>query len=560
MMYATPAYVADAGDISTDVGRLLRWASWVLSVPVVLFASGPFLKGAWRSLRQRRIGMDVPVALGILVTFVASSIATFDPTGLAGSDVYFDSMTMFVSFLLAARWLESRAKQRAAQSLDAVMRRLPDAVERIAADGSSSWVSPAELEVGDRVRVHAGQAFAADGEVLLGRTQVDEAVLTGESRPVDRGEGDEVAAGSLNLGSPVEVRVTRLGAQTRYQRIVALVERALTQRPAFVLSADRIAGPFLWAVLGLAALAFVVWNWIDPSRALWIAVSVLIVTCPCALSLGAPVALIAAAGELARRGVLVQRLDALEALTRVRDLVFDKTGTLTEDRLTLANKVWLTGSPSDQLHWETVARSLGRQSNHPLARALAQGLDGTDTSGADWADLHEESGRGMQGRCERPGCDGLWRLGSAVWCGADDGAQGDRPAVWLARQAGEIWQPVLRVEFDEALRPDAASGVAALGAAGLTVHLLSGDQPGAVQAMARRLGLPDERARARCTPQDKLAAVDALQAQGRVVTMVGDGINDAPVLARSDVSIAMGSAAALAQARADVIGDRKSVV
>jgi Cu2+-exporting ATPase len=553
MMYATPAYLADAADIGADVNQLLRWASWVLSVPVVLFASGPFLKGAWRSLRQRRIGMDVPVALGILVTFVASSIATFDPTGLVGSDVYFDSLTMFVSFLLAARWLESRAKQRAAQSLDAVMRRLPDVVERLDAGGRSSWVSPAELQLGDRLRVHAGQAFAADGEVEQGRTQVDEAVLTGESRPVDRGVGDEVAAGSLNLGSPVLMRVTRLGAQTRYQRIVALVERALTERPSFILSADRIAGPFLWGVLGLAAAAYGVWSWIDPTRALWVAVSVLIVTCPCALSLGAPVALIAAAGELARRGVLLQRLDALEVLTRVGDLVFDKTGTLSEDRLTLAQKVWLAGDEPQRLQWEGVARGLGAQSSHPLARALAQGLGAADTAAAGWTELQEESGRGMQGRCDRPGVGGLWRLGSALWCGADEAEQGDRPAVWLAHQEDRRWQPVLRCEFDEALRPDAAAGVAALKSAGLNVHLLSGDQPAAVLAMARRLGLSEGQARSRCTPQDKLAAVDALQTQGRVVAMVGDGINDAPVLARSDVSIAMGSAAALAQARADVI-------
>ncbi len=557
MMYATPAYMAEAGDLSADMAQLLRWASWVLSIPVLLFAAGPFLHGAWRSLRERRIGMDVPVTLGIVVTFVASSAATFGSDGPFGAEVYFDSMTMFVSFLLAARWLESRARQRAAQSLDAVMRRLPDAVERLDARGQAQWVTPGELGIGDRIRVHVGQAFAADGVIEQGSTQVDEAVLTGESRPVERGPGQEVAAGSLNLGSPVQVRVTQLGAQTRYQRIVSLVERALTQRPGFMLSADRIAGPFLWVVLGLAVAAYAAWSWIDPSRALWIAVSVLIVTCPCALSLGAPVALIAAAGELARRGVLLQRLDALEVLTRARHLVFDKTGTLTEDRLSPAPTVWLRAlSPAEQSGAARLAADLAGQSAHPLSRALVHADDATREGASppicDWQDVAELAGQGLQARLASGGEAGVWRLGSAAWCHAEGDAP-LRPAVWLAREVQGQWQAWARFEFDEVLRPDAASSVAVMQRSGWSVHLLSGDQAASVQGMARRLGLPGEQARAQCSPQDKLAAVEALQARGDVVVMVGDGINDAPVLARSDVSVAMGSAAALAQARADVI-------
>ena len=566
MMYATPAYVAEPGDMTDDMVRLLRWASWVLSVPVVLFAAAPFFKGAWRALRERRIGMDVPVVLGIVVTFVASSIATFEQAALAGSEVYFDSLTMFVSFLLAARLLESQARARAAQSLDAVMRRLPDAVERLGDDGVATLVTAAELAIGDRIRVHAGQAFASDGVVLEGRTQVDEAMLTGESRPVERGPGDEVAAGCLNLGAPVLMRVTRLGAQTRFQRIVELVERALTERPSFLISADRIAGPFLWAVLVLAGGAYAAWSWIDPSKAIWVAVSVLIVTCPCALSLGAPVAWLAAAGELARRGVLVQRLDALEALTRVRHLVFDKTGTLTEDRLTLAAVKRLSAAPAAPATevLQALAASLAAQSRHPLAQALArsgEAATGGDTTSPAWLDVLEQPGLGLQATAAGQGVDAVaWRLGNALWCGVpasnqttgpDRSGQLDRPSVWLARRSGDSWQPMLHFEFDEQLRADAERGVAALNAAGLQLHLLSGDQPGSVERMARQLAIPHHQAL--CSPQDKLAAVERLQRGGERVAMVGDGINDAPVLARADVSIAMGSAAALAQARADVI-------
>lgn len=554
MMYATPAYVADPGDITPDMVQLLRWASWVLSIPVIVFAAGPFFRGAWRGLRERRISMDLPVALGIAVTFIASSAATFDPSGPFGSEVYFDSLTMFVSFLFGARVLEARARQRAAQSLDGVMRRLPDAVERLDAQGQGTLVPSSSLVIGDRVRVHAGQAFAADGRVVEGHTTVDEAMLSGESRPVDRAVGDEVSAGCINLSAPVVMQVLQLGAQTRYQRIVSLVERALTERPAFILATDRIAGPFLWAVLVLAALAWAAWMFIEPSRALWVAVSVLIVTCPCALSLGAPVALLASAGELAKRGILVQRLDALEILTRVQDVVFDKTGTVTEDRLALAQVSVLAEVPgwsADRL--EALAAALARQSMHPLSRALALARPvGEGDAAISFDDVREQPGQGLEATVRQGDSTvARARLGGPGWCGLDEAALPSRPAVWLAVEQGGRWQPVCGFEFDEVLRADSVTGTAALADTGLALHLLSGDQVASVQAMAARLGITN--ARARCTPQDKLAAVESLQAAGRVVVMVGDGINDAPVLARADVSIALGTAAALAQARADVI-------
>jgi Cu2+-exporting ATPase len=552
---------------------LLRWASWVLCLPVLMFAAGPYFKSAWSALRQRRIGMDVSVALGILVTFIAGSQATFSGQG----EVYFDSLSMFVAVLLGARLLETRARRRAAQALDALVRRLPDTVERVAEDGSASLVAPGELRVGDQLRVQVGQAFAADGVLLQGRTQVDEAALTGESTPVERGVGDEVSAGCLNLGAPVLMRADRLGAQTRYQRIVALVERALTERPAFVQATDRLAGPFLWGVLALAGLAWLGWHWVEPARATWVAVSVLIVTCPCALSIGAPVALIAAAGQLARRGVLVQKVDALEALTHIDTVVFDKTGTLTEDRLVPAQITPLADADDRSAPaWLALAASLGTRSRHPLARALAAAQETADAArtppgtgtAPDWQDVTEQAGAGLQARCAdtSTGQPEHWRLGSAAWCGlATPGADAPaRPAVWLARLDGVVWQPQVRFEFDEVMRADAPAAIARLQDQGLAVHVLSGDQPASVAALLQRLerlqpapadgqARPAIQWRALCTPQDKLDALQALQQAGRRVLMVGDGINDAPVLARADVSVAMGSAAALAQARADVV-------
>ncbi|MCX7693715.1 MAG: HAD-IC family P-type ATPase, partial [Tepidimonas taiwanensis] len=259
MMYTWPEYVTAPGQIPPDIVQLLRWASWVLSVPVMLFASGPFFAGAWRDLRQRRIGMDTPVAIGILVTFVASSLATFEPEGPWGQDIWFDSLTMFVFFLLGGRYLELKLRDRTAGALDALMNRLPEQVERERADGGIERVSLKRLQVGDVVRVHAGQAFPGDGTVLSDAATVDEALLTGESHPVTRRHGETVVAGSHNLGGTVRVRLERLGRDTRFAQIVALMEQASTDRPRLARLADRIAAPFLALVLLAAALS--AWLW-----------------------------------------------------------------------------------------------------------------------------------------------------------------------------------------------------------------------------------------------------------------------------------------------------------
>lgn len=556
MMYATPMYVAAPGDISADIIQLLRWASWLLSLPVVLFAATPFYSGAWRAVRQGRIGMDVPIALGILVTFIASTGATFDTiapgqTSAWGREVYFDSLTMFVTFLLIGRALEQRARRQAAEALESVLHRLPESVERVQG-GGVELVAPARLRVGDQVRVSAGQAFPADGVVVEGHTQVDEALLTGESRPVDRSVGAGVMAGSHNLANPVVMRVERLGADTRYERIVALMQRAMSERPSWVRLADQIAVPFLWAVLLLAVGAAGVWMFIDPAHAIWIAVSVLIVTCPCALSLAAPSAMVAAAGALARRGVLVQRFDAFEALAKADTVLFDKTGTLTDDRLHLAQVHALGDESIDML---ARAGALAAHSRHPLSQALTRAAQAASASSKMpvWTDVQEVPGSGLDAQDEQ---GGHWRLGSASWAGITDAqamALGFKldsmqsPRVWLRGPAGQV----AGFELDEALRPDSTQAVKDLQSLGLRVVVLSGDLHDRVQLMASRLGLDGSHAQAR--PEDKLAVVAQVQAQGHRVVVVGDGINDAPVLARADASFAMGHGAALAQARADFI-------
>ena len=572
MMFATPSYVAGPGELSAEMRQLLNWGSWIVTLPVMVFSAVPFFSGAWRALRTRHIGMDVPVALGIAITFVASTGATFEPGGVFGAEVYFDSLTMFISFLLGARWLELHARQRAAQTLESALARLPETAWRVGADGAVSAVSVLRLHVGDLVRVPLGQAFPADGQVEQGCTQADESLLSGESAPVDKAEGDAVVAGSTNVGAPVQMRVQRVGGDTRLETIVSMMRSAMTQRPAAARVADRWAAPFLWAVLLLAAGAAAVWSVLDPSRAVWVAVSVLIVTCPCALSLAAPATLVAAARGLARRGVLLQRLDVIEVLATASHFAFDKTGTLTEGglqwrqtRLTEAGAVRWTDAAAAL----NVAAGLAAWSSHPLARALAEAAhdpqQNTPLSTPQntpqntpqimpqntplWLAVQEHAGRGLSAR-DAMGHE--WRLGAAHWVDASLSASlcaaelGDA-RIWL----GCDGQAQAAFSVDEALRPGAAEALQALRDDGVQLLLISGDSAARTHALAARVGISSVLPAA--TPEAKLATVAALQQAGHRVVMVGDGINDAPVLARADASLAMGQGALVSRCHADAV-------
>jgi len=551
MMLATPSYVAGPGELAPDLWQLLAWGSWLLSLPVLAFSAAPFFSGAWRALRQRHISMDVPVALGLAITFIASSGATFDPGGIFGDEVYFDSLTMFVSFLLGARYLELLARHRAAVALESALARLPETAWRVAADGSIEAISVHRLRPGDLVRVPVGQAFPADGVLQGGATQADESLLSGESQAVLKTGDAALVAGSTNLGAPVLMRVQRVGADTRFEAIVSMMRSAMSQRPASARLADRWAAPFLWVVLLLAAGGAAVWSVIDPARAVWVAVAVLIVTCPCALSLAAPAALTAAARGLARRGVMVQRLDAIETLATAQHFFFDKTGTLTEDRLHLA-AVRLTAAAQaagvDAARAAALAASLAAWSTHPLSRALAtataaEAADGVPAAHPAWSAIEELPGRGLSAADE---AGRIWRLGAQAW--VDATAAGDPAAqVWL----GCDGRALATFEFQEALRPGTAEALQALRAEGVAITVLTGDTSERAQALAARIGVADVRAGA--TPEAKLAAVIAAQAAGHRVAMVGDGINDAPVLARADVSLAMGQGALVSRSQADAV-------
>ena len=542
MMYAVPVYMA-GGDMSAEAVQLMRWASFVLTVPVVFWSAGPFFASAWRDVRARRVGMDVPVALGIAVAFAASAWATWTGRG----EVYFDSVAMFVFLLLGARFLESMARAKAAESQLRLVRHAPAVADRLLPSGGTERVPVARLAAGDLVLVAPGASVPADGRVREGRSAADESMLTGEARPVTKSAGASVIGGSVNLASPLTVEVTRVGADTVMAGILRLMDRAQSARPRIAQAADRAAQGFVAVLLLVALGTALAWTAVDPGRALEVMVAVLVVSCPCALSLATPAALTAATGALHRRGILITRGHAIETLSKATHVVFDKTGTLTTGRLTLIGVMPL--GPRRGPECLALAAALERGSEHPIARAIRAEAGSARVSAEDITNV---PGLGVEGWVEGR----RLRLGSLAFAGE---LARQRLPYELAFLADYVSVAALADEtgyialftLSDGPRRGAQWLVQELQARGKQVCLLSGDRQAAVAQVARQLGIRDFRAEA--DPAAKLAYVRALQSRGAVVAMVGDGVNDAPVLAAAEVSIAMGDGTDLARASADLV-------
>ena len=542
MMYLVPVYLAD-GDMTADVEQLMRIASLVLTVPVVLYSAAPFFAGAWRDLRNGRPGMDVPVALGIGAAFAASVLATLRGSGA----VYFDSVTMFVFLLLGARYFEMMARARSLATQEQLALRAPLFAERLNGwpqAGAGEKVPARALKEGDCVRVAGGATVPADGVVVDGASEFDEALLTGEARPQLKRVGDALTGGSFNLGSPLVMRVTGVGEATRLAGILRLADRAAAERPRLALAADRVARWFVVALLVIAAAVAMVWMRIDPSSALAITVAVLVVSCPCALSLATPAALGAAAGSLHARGVLITRSNAIEGLATATDVVFDKTGTLTTGRMQLTDVRTLGGESVEQCL--ALAAALEAGSLHPIARALSTAA----AAPLPAAGLQHVAGGGVEGEV----CGRRLRIGTPAFVGALTGQPLPGLSVLDAQSIVMLgdargWLAVFVLA--DHLRPEAAALIAEIRAAGLRVHLASGDRRESVGQVAQALGIGSVIAGA--TPADKYAFVRQLQAGGGVVVMVGDGVNDAAGLGAAQVSVALGSGADVAAGNSDVV-------
>ncbi len=547
MMYAVPAYIAD-GDMSADIGQLLRIASLILTLPVVLFSAVPFYRGAWRGIAAGQVGMDVPVAIAILIAFAASLAATLKGTG----DVYYDSIAMFVFLLLGARYLEMSMRTRAARAQQRLVGLVPAVAERLIDTRARATepVAVASLQPGDCVLVRPGAVLPADGVVVEGTSSLNESVLTGESRPVGKGPGDAVVGGALNVRSPLVVEVRRVGEASVLAGILRLIERAQAEKPRIAQLADAVAQRFVASLLIVALVAGIAWHAVEPARAIWIVVAVLVVTCPCALSLATPAALTAATGQLYASGVLVTRGHALETLARTTHVIFDKTGTLTGGDLALVSVLPVGGLGAAECL--AIGAAVERGSEHPAARALAAAAGTQAGAGTDIRDVRNFPGEGMEASV-----DGVrYRVGSLAFVGALH----HQPApAQLVSAAGDVSVAALGDEhgwlalfsFGDAPRPGARQLVRELRARGREVCLLSGDRLDHVEHVGRELGI--EIVRGAATPAAKVEFVRELQSRGAVVAMVGDGINDAPVLAQAQVSIAMGSGSELAQVNADMV-------
>jgi len=543
MMLAVGLYVGDYQGMEDWIREFLRWICLILTVPVVTYSAQSFYRAAWRDLRRRQLGMDVPVSLAILAAFLASVWHTWK----GGGEVYYDSVTMFVFFLLTGRFLEMTARHRAAQISEALVRMLPATATRLNAADAEEIVPIAELAPGDRVLVRPGETMPADGRIVEGASSVDESLLTGESLPLPRQLGEALIGGSVNVESPLVMRVEKVGADTVLSAISRLLDRAQSEKPRLALLADRIAGGFVAALLAAAAVVLAAWwSLSDFDTAFRITLAVLVVTCPCALSLATPTAIVAATGALTRLGVLTTRGHALETLARTTHVIFDKTGTLTFGRPQVAAVETVGGL--DARRGLALAAALERGSEHPVGRALAEAAGESVPSATD---VHNTPGSGIEGRIEgrryrigRP--EFVAELSGMAVAERDDL---DAASTWVV--LGDETGLLAWFQLTDTLRPGAATAVQALQARGLTVELLSGDRPDAVAHIAREAGIA--MATGGLSPQDKLDRLRELQGQGAVVAMVGDGVNDAPVLAAAQVSLAMGSGTQLAHATADMI-------
>lgn len=559
MMYALPAYLVPVpqidGDLTPDIDRLLKLASLAITIPVVVFSAWPFFQAAKRDIRNRHVGMDIPVSVGIIVTFAASIWATF-----TGGPVYYDSLIMFVFLLLAARLIQARVHNKSTSALRVLTQLLPLISEKLPdypATMRVEQVNASQLAIGDTVLIQPGAKIPVDGVVISGMSECDESLMTGESRAVSKSVGATLIGGALNLNRPLIMRAVRVGDDTQLSSLVRMMEAAASEKPPLVQLADRYASLFLTIILLLAIASGIVWWQIDASRAIWIAVTVMVITCPCALSLATPGVMSASIGQLAKHGVLIARGRAIESLARATHFVFDKTGTLTQGRLKLVKLLVVRDDPTiDERVVRQITTDITAGSNHPVARALftalsvPSNLNMNNKLATHYDEVNEIPGRGIEVRHQ-----GLhYRLGSVDFVQELHGVCLDIPTNFSGNTVSALGDTEGYIAFfalEDTLRNDAKYLIDFLQQQGKTVLLLSGDRSDVVNSAAAELGIST--ALGNLSPEAKHDAVKLLQQQGAIVAMVGDGMNDGPVLSLANVSIAMGQGAPISQARSDMV-------
>ncbi|MDG5500540.1 heavy metal translocating P-type ATPase [Marinobacter sp. BGYM27] len=537
MMLAMPLYFGIISGLSEQFLEFFRWVSLLVATPVVFYSARPFFTNSLRDIRSRHLTMDVPVALAIGLAYCASAWITV----VGGEEVYFESVCMFTFFLSLGRYIEMQARYRAGLTGASVGSVMP-AIATRRQNNTLEIVPVHQLQPGDTVEVKPGEVVPVDGIISAGRSTLNEAALTGEYMPEQRGPGDVAHAGAINGESPLTLTVERAGANTRLSSILRILDRVQSEKPPVARTADKVAGVFVSRILLIAPCVWLGWWLAGSDRAFDIALSVLVVTCPCALSLATPTAITSATMKLRNMGFLPTRGHTLESLNKIDTVVFDKTGTVTEGALTLQQtKTYTEMSEADCL---ALAGGLEQYSEHPISRVFRR-FARSDTP---ISDVHNHLAGGLTGHHNNApiiiGHAGFIREHSTA---QELDESGDGLTVFLATDTAVLARFVL----DDQPRADARIAIAQLHALGLNTALLSGDRSAHVQRIANELGIAEVRGQA--SPEDKLAYLRTLQESGCHVMMVGDGLNDLPVMAGADVSVALGSAADLTQLRADAV-------
>ncbi len=543
MMLAVPLYVGELRGILEQYEIFLRSASMLFATVVVMYSARPFFSAAIRDLKTRHLTMDVPVSIAILLAYFSSVWSTVNQ----GPEIYFDSVCMFTFFLLTGRFFEMRARHRMTQAGNNLMDLMPSAATKSTPDGEIV-IPTSDIQVGDLLVIRPGQQIPADGLVEKGNSAVDEAALTGEYLPINKMAGDTLIGGTHNVESQLLMKVTATGADAELNTIMRLMDRAQQEKPAIAIFADKVASRFVAAVLIIASTIALVWTFIDPSQAFWITLSVLVVTCPCALSLATPTALTAATASLREHGFLISKGHVLEGLNQIDRIVFDKTGTLTRGELTLEQSLAassaVTMTEYDALK---IASTLEQYSNHPIARAFSS------THLFDTDNIEQFTAKGVEGRLlNSDGSPGMtYRIGRADF--AYPANELTPPIVddrqWLLLADEE--QPLYWFALSDSLRQGAEPMVKQLKDWGIKVSILTGDPSSQVEAVATALAIED--VHKGLSPEEKLNFASNWQQQGERLMMVGDGINDVPTLARADIAVAIGQASDLTQTNADAV-------
>ena len=545
MMFSIGLYAGAFSGIDDLYKELLRWVSLLISTCVLLYSAPPFFISAFKGLKAKTLNMDVPIALTIGSTYLISIWATLVHQG----EVYFDAVTMFIFFLTLGRFLEASGRHKANQSAQALLKCLPHTAIRLLDNGNSDVVSIHTLQAGEKILIKPGTTIPVDGRIVTGESSVDESLLTGEMNPKQKQSGDQVLGGSQNVDGILELEVTHRVQNSLLSNIMQLMERGLAEKPDIAVIADKVASYFVGVLLLVAACVFIVWCFIDADRALWITLSVLVISCPCALSLATPIALTAASNALMKKGVLITRSNVIEKLAQADSIIFDKTGTLTQGRFFLQKIVPL--SNLNETECLELATLLEKNSEHPISLAFKQ--RGELSSAQFITDIKNVANQGMEGEIKGQ----RYRIGKANFSAA---LYASSPPVYTPAQSLTTSQsillssqdgPIAWFEIEDSLRPEVIAVIENLHARHMNLQMLSGDPSSSALALAHSLGF--DAAYNNYSPTDKMAFVQQLQQQGHHVIMVGDGINDAPVLAQANISFAMGSGTDLAKTSADIV-------